>query len=138
MQKQLLMVRMKLLKYMDCLYVYEQILGGSSRAAELFDAAEYKTMRSLAILQVALNYAHAADQHAVQVIFTYFHSELRHKQLDVLANFPETLDPTHYMRLLPRIRCDDATTDQGVVIFDDEDELRDQRDWIEAPQFADL
>ena len=57
MQKQLLMVRMKLLKYMDCLYVYEQILGGPVKAAELFCPEHFQKIRGKSVLEMAIDYA---------------------------------------------------------------------------------
>ncbi len=57
MQKQLLVVRQKLLTYMDRLNLYEQILGGSSMAADLFDPEQYKKIRSKSILEVAFYFA---------------------------------------------------------------------------------
>jgi hypothetical protein len=57
MQKQLLHTRAKLLSYMDRLNVYEEILGGSLKAAELFDSEKFKQIRSKPILEVTVDYA---------------------------------------------------------------------------------
>ena len=57
MQKQLLVIREKLLTYMDRLNLYEQILGGSSKAADLFDPEKYLQLRSKSILEVAFLFA---------------------------------------------------------------------------------
>ena len=40
---------------------------------------------------------------AVEILFSHFDAELKEKQLEVLANFPETMCPDEYERLLPRI-----------------------------------
>lgn len=57
MQKDLCLIRHKLLTYMDRLNVYEQILGGSIKAAELFDPDKYRSIRSKSIYEIALDYA---------------------------------------------------------------------------------
>ena len=57
MQIQLLVTRQKLLIYMDRLNLYEQILGGSSKAADLFDSETYLQLRSKPILEVAFFFA---------------------------------------------------------------------------------
>ena len=57
MQKQLCLTRMKLLTYMDRLNVYEQILGGSTKAAELFDSEKFIQIRSKSIVEVAYDFA---------------------------------------------------------------------------------
>lgn len=56
-QKDLCLTRHKLLTYMDRLNVYEQILGGSLKAAEFFDPDKYKEIRSKSIYEIALDYA---------------------------------------------------------------------------------
>ena len=42
---------------MDRLNVYEQILGGSIKAAELFDKEQYLKFRSKPIHEIAFDYA---------------------------------------------------------------------------------
>ena len=44
-----------------------------------------------------------ANAKAVEILFSHFDAELRDKQLEVLGNFPETMWPDEYERLLPRI-----------------------------------
>lgn len=56
-QKQLCQVRLKLLKYMDRLNVYELILGGAIKAAELFDPEKFQQIRSKSILEFTIDYA---------------------------------------------------------------------------------
>ncbi len=53
----MLSIRRKLLKYMDCLNVYEQILGGPLKAADLFCPEKFQQIRSKPILQVTIDYA---------------------------------------------------------------------------------
>ena len=57
MQKQLCQVRLKLLKYLDRLNVYELILGGPIKAAELFDPEKFQQIRSKSILEFTIDYA---------------------------------------------------------------------------------
>jgi hypothetical protein len=57
MQKQLCSIRLKLLKYMDRLNVYEIILGGPLKAAELFDSNKFQQIRSKSILEFTIDYA---------------------------------------------------------------------------------
>ena len=57
MQKELCSIRLKLLSYADRLTVYEQMLGGKAVAAERFDAETFKKIRSLSVLDMAINYA---------------------------------------------------------------------------------
>ena len=57
MQKQLCLTRDKLLTYMDRLNLYEQILGGSSKAADLFEPKKFAQIRSKPILDVAFDFA---------------------------------------------------------------------------------
>jgi len=45
-QKQLVLVRVKLLKYLDRLNLYEQILGGPVKAADLFCAEQFQVIFS--------------------------------------------------------------------------------------------
>ena len=62
MQKQLILTRTKLLSYMDRLNVYEEILGGATKAAELFDAERFMQIRSKPILDVTLDYARVPEK----------------------------------------------------------------------------
>ncbi len=114
---------------MDRLNLYETILGGSVKAAELFDPEEFLRLRSKPIIEVAYDYAREGNANAVQFLFSYYHNELKHKQIDVLNNFPETVDPDKYAKLLPKIHND------SVQIFDDPEDLRDEKDWIEYDKF---
>ena len=133
MQKELLAARSRLLKYMDRLILYEQILGGPRKAADLFDPEKYAQMRSKPILEVAFDFARESNAYAVEIILSYFHKELQSKQLEIFSNFPEFLDPDKYVRLLPRL-------ENGTIvrIFNEPDTLRDQTDWIEIPEFQNL
>jgi hypothetical protein len=53
MQKELLHVRAKLLKFMDRLNLYEQILSGPIKAHDLIDIEKYSQMRSKPILRIS-------------------------------------------------------------------------------------
>ncbi|RNA26743.1 neuroblastoma-amplified sequence, partial [Brachionus plicatilis] len=130
MQKELCLIRFRLLTYMDRLNVYEQILGGSIKAAELFDHEKYLEIRSKPIYEIALDYAREGNTNAVEILFCFYSKELRNHQLDILSNFPETLDPDEYAKLLPKIENGDF------FLFDDEDQIREDKDWVELPEFA--
>ncbi len=113
---------------MDRLNVYELILGGAIKAAELFDPEKFQQIRSKTILEFTIDYARVSrksskfkiqkpyihlkifnrfnkegNADAVEILFSYFDQELKYKQLEVLSNFPETTDPEQYAKLLPRI-----------------------------------
>ncbi len=102
-QEELLHTRIKLLKYMDLLNVYEQILGGPLKAAERFCPEKFQQIRSKSLLDVCLDYAHEGDSEAVNILFIYYHKELKGKQLEIIGNFSETIIPDKYARLLPKI-----------------------------------
>jgi hypothetical protein len=57
MQKELCLMRFKFLTYLDRLNVYEEILGGPLKAADLFESEKYMQMRGKPILDVTLDYA---------------------------------------------------------------------------------
>ncbi len=58
MQKELLNLRAKLLKFMDRLNLYEHILGdGPLKAQDFFEMEKYSQIRSKPILEVALDFA---------------------------------------------------------------------------------
>ena len=61
MQKELCKVRIKLLRYMDRLNVYELILGGAIKAAELFDPEKFQQIRSKSILEFTIDYARVSS-----------------------------------------------------------------------------
>ena len=71
MQKQLCVTRYKLLTYMDRLNLYEQILGGSTKAAELFDPEKYRLIRSKTILEVAFDFARVNIEYDCSIM-TFF------------------------------------------------------------------
>ncbi|CAF1011878.1 unnamed protein product, partial [Brachionus calyciflorus] len=132
MQKELCSIRHKLLTFMDRLNVYEQILGGSIKAAERFDSDQYLKIRTKSVYEIALDYAREGDANAVEILFCYYSKELKHHQLEILNNFPETLDPDEYAKLLPKIE------NSKVQLYDEPDEIRDEKDWIELPEFSHL
>lgn len=132
-QKQLLLVRSKLLKFMDRLNLYEQILGGSIKAADLFCPDRFQSMRHKPILEVCIDCAREGDVPAVEVILTYHSRELKQHQLHILANFPETVSPDEYAKLLPKLDAENR-----VVLFDEEDQIRDDCDWTETAEFQDI
>ena len=88
---------------MDRLNIYEEILGGPSKAADNFEPEKFQQIRSKSILNVAFDYAREGDTKAVEIILRYFDKELRDKQLEILSNFPETMSPDEYSKLMPRI-----------------------------------
>ena len=102
-QEELFLTRIKLLKYMDLLNVYEQILGGPLKAAEKFSAEKFQCIRNKSIFEVCLDYARKGDSDAVEIMFIYYHKELQLKQLEIVSNFPETVSPDRYAKLLPKI-----------------------------------
>jgi hypothetical protein len=69
MQQQLCLTRSKLLLYMDRLHIYEEILGGSLKAADLFDSDKYLQIRSKPIIDVALGYARVIKKKLNKFLF---------------------------------------------------------------------
>lgn len=128
-QRQLILVRQRLLSFMDRLNIYEEILGGAKKAAELFDAEKFVQIRSKPILDVVIDYAREGDARAVEILLTYYHKELQPNYLKILANFPETINPDSYSHLLPKLNG------QEVCLFDDQASIRDNQDWTELDEY---
>jgi len=69
----------------------------------------------------------------VETILIFHGKELCGKQLEIFSNFPETLDPDEYAKLLPRIE-----SDEDIVMFDEMDNIREEKDWTESDQFQEI
>ncbi|XP_076465960.1 NBAS subunit of NRZ tethering complex-like isoform X2 [Babylonia areolata] len=123
-QKEMCRARLKLLQYLDRLKTYECILGGGSAAAERFSAEFYKEFRTRNIVQIAAEYAQCSDWKALEILFTYHHTDLAPHRLAIVSNFPETTWPADYSCLLPEMGSD------GEICSLETDMWREQ-DWCE-------
>jgi hypothetical protein len=44
------------------------------------------------------------DSNAVEILLSYYYNELEPSYLEILSNFPETIEPEQFSKLLPRIQ----------------------------------
>ena len=88
-QKDLIASRLKFIYYLDILDIYEDALGGGQFAADKYDTAVYRTMRSLSPLENCLSAARAMDALSIAAFFSSFYSDviLSH-WLPILSAFP--------------------------------------------------
>ena len=130
-QRHLIIKRQILLNYKEKLKLFEKI----SQIDELnyeeddepikFDYEQFERTRNQSYLELAINYAHDNNWKAIKLLFTYAgDSTLKHR-LPILNNFPETLSPLNYQKLLPSC-CND---EQQTVAEWPEIKLSDKQDW---------
>ena len=83
--------RLKFLYYLDILDTYEDILGGGQFAADRFEPAVYRRMRSLTPIENCLLAARSSDYLTISAFFTGVHAKLILPHwLAILSVFPET------------------------------------------------
>lgn len=124
-QKELMRTRTKLLYYLDCLDTLEDILGGGHLAAEKYSPAAFRLLRSHSPLENSARAAKLGDTITVDCLMSGRHAAIISPHwLAVLSNFPETLNPSEYKDLLPRV-------EEGVVSQLYRQEARPE-DWCEG------
>lgn len=103
-QKELMTSRVKMLYYLDCLDTLEEILGGGRFAAEKFTPSHFRQLRSHSPLENCALAARRGDTITVECLMAGSHAGLTSDHwLAVISNFPETLAPSQYSALLPRV-----------------------------------
>ena len=112
-QKELMKSRVKMLYYLDCLDTLEEILGGGRFAAEKFTPAHFRQLRSHSPLENCALAARRGDTITVECLMSGSHAELTADHwLAVISNFPETLAPSQYSALLPRMMSAGAEVEE--------------------------
>lgn len=131
-QKEMIRARRKILQYLDRLATYELLLGGYDAARERYIPERYAKFRQQNILLSAVEFAHAGDSKAVDILLTHHGNELREHRLPVLSNFPKTLLPSNYLDLLPEIGSDAKAVPWL------EEYHRDTTDWCEDEKYNNM
>ncbi|XP_043256899.1 neuroblastoma-amplified sequence-like [Colletes gigas] len=126
-QSDLIKYRRKLLNHLDKLLTYEIILGASLKYNKVF----YEEFRQLSAIENTIRFAKDGDCEGVEIMFTYYSKSLLPHWLAIISFFPETLNPSKYIKLLPQ--CD---TDGNLLLLDQR-ELR-QKDWSEKTEFNEI
>ncbi|XP_055332627.1 NBAS subunit of NRZ tethering complex-like [Paramacrobiotus metropolitanus] len=120
--------RRQLLRYIDMLTVYEEILGGGEKALRYFLATEYKEIRRGSFLELALHYAQNCKPEELHTLRFLRSDELLPFWLDILSNFPETFSPEKYQFLIP------STLSGEILNLPDKN--RRPPDWSEQEPFS--
>ena len=99
-QRELLAQRYQLLKYLDRLECYIEILEGYE---DNFDVKFYMKFRDQALIEAAVEFAHDSKGRAVSTLLERYPKELEAYKLCILSNFPESLSPDEYSYLIPTV-----------------------------------
>ena len=99
-QRELLAQRYQLLKYLDRLECYIEILEGYE---DNFDVKFYMKFRDQALIEAAVEFAHDGKGRAVSTLLERYPKELEAYKLCILSNFPESLSPDEYSYLIPTV-----------------------------------
>nr|XP_024218343.1 neuroblastoma-amplified sequence-like [Halyomorpha halys] len=97
--KKFIISRCKFLDYAAKFQVYKQIFDESS-----YDMDHYEKFRKQNIVDSAVDFARSGNTTAVKLLFTYHGKEILPYRLNILDNFPESMNPLDYRCLLPE--CD--------------------------------
>ncbi|KAI1287467.1 Neuroblastoma-amplified sequence [Halotydeus destructor] len=120
-QKQRIISRFKMLRYLDKLETFKRITSQSGR----YDANSYDRFRNESAFASALSYARASNHSAVHLLLTHEGREALENWIAILSNFPEVLSPFEYRNILPE--CS-VTEDE---VFPWEEMPRREDDWCE-------
>ena len=96
-QRELLATRYQLLKYLDRLECYIEILDYEDN----FDVKFYMKFRDQPLIEAAVEFAHDGKGRAVSTLLERYPKELEAYKLCILSNFPESLSPDEYSYLIP-------------------------------------
>jgi len=75
---------------------FQKILGGKQSAEAGFDHVFYDKFRKSSALDACIRFARDCSWKAVEVMLTYHGKETLDHWLPILANFPETYNPSNY------------------------------------------
>ena len=128
-QKDLLAQRYVLIKYLDRLECYIEIVDRYQRYSKdvYFEKDFYIKFRDQPILEATVKFAHEGKSRAVATLLERYPQDLEDYRLCILSNFPESLSPDEYTDLIPSV--DDLLDDQTDV-EDMEDDPDLEKDWI--------
>ena len=103
-QRELLAQRYTLLKYLDRLETYTEIVHSYQRydSEFYFSTAFYIKFRDQPILKAAVEFAHEGKTRAVATLLERYPNELEEYKLCILSNFPESLSPEGAVHLRRR------------------------------------
>ena len=121
-QRELLAQRYTLLKYLDRLEAYTDIVASYQRYDPefYFSTAFYVKFRDQPILKAAVEFAHEGKTRAVATLLERYPNELEEYKLCILSNFPESLSPEDYADLIPS--TDDLLASYSTTVV--------TKDWI--------
>ena len=124
-QKDLLAQRFLLIKYLDRLECYIEIVNRYQRYSKdfYFEKEFYIKFRDQPILEAAVQFAHEGKSRAVATLLERYSQELEEYRLCILSNFPESLSPDDYADLIPSI--DDLLENKS-----SENDPDSSEDWI--------
>ena len=128
-QKDLLAQRYVLIKYLDRLECYIEIVDRYQRYSKdvYFEKDFYIKFRDQPILEATVKFAHEGKSRAVATLLERYPQDLEDYRLCILSNFPESLSPDEFTDLIPSV--DDLLDDQTDV-EDMEDDPDLEKDWI--------
>lgn len=98
-QEGFIKARLKLLDYAAKLKIYERIVDENS-----YDMRQYDRFRKQSLVRSAVDFARSADTHAIVLLMTEHGVQVLPYWLNILDNYPESLNPNTYSRILPE--CD--------------------------------
>ncbi|XP_022671603.1 neuroblastoma-amplified sequence-like isoform X2 [Varroa destructor] len=93
-QKWILECRRKLLIYLEALKIYESFNN-------TFSSTEFGWFREQSVLSVAIHYARDGKADPVFELLIQYSNQLAHHWLPLLTQFPETISPDIYAKILP-------------------------------------
>ena len=130
-QKDLLAQRFLLIKYLDRLECYIEIVNRYQRYSKdfYFEKEFYIKFRDQPILEAAVQFAHEGKSRAVATLLERYSQELEEYRLCILSNFPESLSPDDYADLIPSI--DDLLENKS----SSENDPDSSEDWIMENDF---
>ena len=73
-------------------------------ACRVFDPTAFRVFRDCSLVQAAAALAAAADLESVETLLQHHPFTLMPHLLDILASVPETVPPSQYLHLLPKVR----------------------------------
>ena len=104
-QRELLAQRFTLLKYLDKLDTYTEIVERYQRYDPdfYFSRDFYLKFRDQTVLEAAIEFAHGGKTRAVDTLLERYPDDLEEYRLCILSSFPESLSPEDYADLIPSV-----------------------------------
>ena len=140
-QKDLLAQRYVLIKYLDRLECYIEIVDRYQRYSKdvYFEKDFYIKFRDQPILEATVKFAHEGKSRAVATLLERYPQDLEEYRLCILSNFPESLSPDEYTDLIPSVDdlLDDQTPFEKFVEHIDFADPDLEKDWIKHESILD-